>query len=41
MKQNPTILKLFALGIFLLAFSISAHGDNKPGQHGGKIQMPV
>lgn len=40
MKQESLQKKIIALGFFLLAFSISAHGDDKPGPHGGKIQMP-
>lgn len=40
MKQNILQNKLLALGLLLFAISISAHGSDKPGPHGGKIQMP-
>lgn len=40
MKLTQLNKQLFTIGFFLLTFSIAAHGDDKPGPHGGKIQMP-
>lgn len=40
MKLTKQILKLALVANFFLAFGLNAHGEHKPGPHGGEIRMP-
>lgn len=40
MKPIKNLLKLVFFTMFLSLHQISAHGEHKPGPHGGQIRMP-